>query len=75
MRPPLPRLAASTLQAQAGPVADADRALEQAIVRLLDARARASICPSDAARALDPGDWRRLMPGARAAAGAPAALS
>ncbi|NYJ05157.1 DUF3253 domain-containing protein [Petropleomorpha daqingensis] len=26
-------------------------------------------CPSDAARAVDPEDWRRLMPAAREAAG------
>ncbi|MDP9407090.1 MAG: DUF3253 domain-containing protein [Actinomycetota bacterium] len=29
----------------------------------------ASICPSEAARAVDPGSWRELMPAARAAAG------
>jgi hypothetical protein len=50
-------------------VPDVDRELEQAIGRLLDARAPASICPSDAARAVDADDWRRLMPAARAVAG------
>ncbi|WP_029434070.1 DUF3253 domain-containing protein [Blastococcus sp. URHD0036] len=49
---------------------DVDRALERQIVALLDARAAdASICPSDAARAVDPDGWRELMPAARAAAG------
>ena len=48
---------------------DEDRTLEQAITRLLDARSPSSICPSDAARAVDPESWRRLMPAARAAAG------
>lgn len=49
---------------------DVDRALEQRIVALLDARADgASICPSEAARAVDPEGWRELMPAARAAAG------
>ena len=49
---------------------DVDRALEQRIVALLDARAAgASICPSEAARAVDPDGWRALMPAARAAAG------
>jgi hypothetical protein len=48
---------------------DDDRSLEQAITRLLDARTPSSICPSDAARAVDPEGWRRLMPAARAAAG------
>jgi len=46
-----------------------EQVLEQVIVRLLDTRAPASMCPSDAARALDPDAWRRLMPAARAAAG------
>jgi hypothetical protein len=44
--------------------------LERAIVELLsDRRAGASICPSEAARAVAPADWRALMPEARAAAG------
>ncbi len=47
-----------------------DRALERRIGELLDARAaEASICPSEAARAVDPEGWRDLMPAARAAAG------
>ncbi|MGY1705171.1 DUF3253 domain-containing protein [Geodermatophilus sp. SYSU D00697] len=44
--------------------------LERAIEELLDARrAGTSICPSEAARAVAPADWRALMPEARAAAG------
>lgn len=51
-------------------MADADTRLEQAIDALLDdRRAGASICPSEAARAVDPDGWRELMPAARAAAG------
>ena len=47
-----------------------DRALEQAVLRLLSERATgATICPSEAARAVDPDDWRPLMYAARAAAG------
>jgi hypothetical protein len=46
-----------------------DTALETAIRTLLDARARsATICPSEAARAVDPDGWRDLMEPARAAA-------
>lgn len=50
-----------------------DERLERAIVELLDARsAGATICPSEAARAVAPGetedDWRPLMEPARAAA-------
>ncbi len=46
---------------------DAD--LESAILDLLDRRARgATICPSEAARAVDPDDWRELMEPARSAA-------
>ncbi|PWW22436.1 uncharacterized protein DUF3253 [Geodermatophilus normandii] len=49
---------------------DAGPALERAIDVLLDARAPgATICPSEAARAVDPEGWRALMPQARAAAG------
>ena len=49
---------------------DVDARLERAINALLDRRAAdASICPSEAARALDPVGWRKLMPAARAAAG------
>lgn len=44
--------------------------LERAIEALLDSRAAgATICPSEAARAVDPEGWRELMPAARAAAG------
>ncbi len=53
-----------------GRVDDTGGALEQAIGALLDARrAGATICPSEAARAVDPEGWRELMPQARAAAG------
>ncbi|MBT2503606.1 DUF3253 domain-containing protein [Curtobacterium sp. ISL-83] len=48
---------------------DTDRALEQRIDELLDARARtSSICPSEVARSLEPDDWRPLMEPARRAA-------
>lgn len=43
--------------------------LEEAILALLASRAATStICPSDAARAVAPENWRPLMPGARQAA-------
>lgn len=46
-----------------------DLALESAIRTLLDARTRgATICPSEAARAVDPDRWRDLMEPARSAA-------
>jgi hypothetical protein len=49
---------------------DVDRALEQTIDALLDQRRPGTtICPSEAARAVDPEGWRELMPAARAAAG------
>jgi len=49
---------------------DIDARLERTIEALLDARrAGTSICPSEAARAVDPEGWRDLMPAARAAAG------
>ena len=49
---------------------DVDRALERTIDELLDQRrAGTTICPSEAARAVDPDGWRELMPAARAAAG------
>ncbi len=49
---------------------DVDRALERSIDGLLDQRRPGStICPSEAARAVDPEGWRELMPAARAAAG------
>ena len=47
-----------------------DGDLEAAIRDLLAARARtATICPSEAARRVDPDGWRDLMPGARRVAG------
>ncbi|HWN28763.1 MAG TPA: DUF3253 domain-containing protein [Actinomycetospora sp.] len=47
-----------------------DRALEDAIGQLLDRRAAgATICPSEAARRVDPDGWRELMPDARRVAG------
>ena len=49
---------------------DLDRRLDQAIAALLDDRPPgATVCPSEAARAVDAGSWRDLMPAARAAAG------
>ena len=46
-----------------------DRRLEDKIQELLAARAATStICPSDAARAVDPDGWRDLMEPARRAA-------
>jgi hypothetical protein len=53
-----------------GTVDDVDQRLERAIGELLDRRRpEVSICPSEAARAVDPDGWRELMPAARAAAG------
>lgn len=51
-------------------VSDADRALEQVILRLLDERAAgATICPSEAARVVaGEGDWRALLEPVRCAA-------
>lgn len=46
-----------------------DQELQTAIVDLLDARADgATICPSEAARRVDPDGWRELMEPARRAA-------
>lgn len=46
-----------------------DEALERAILALLEARPRgATICPSEAARAVDETGWRALMERARMAA-------
>jgi hypothetical protein len=46
-----------------------DTALEEAIRTLLDQRAAtATICPSEAARAVDPDGWHDLMEPARSAA-------
>ena len=45
---------------------DTERALENAITELLDARGDGrTICPSEAARRVDPQDWRPLMDPAR----------
>lgn len=50
-------------------VTDEDRELERAILALLDDRARgSSICPSDAARAVDGAGWPERMDAARSAA-------
>ncbi|WP_233517356.1 DUF3253 domain-containing protein [Geodermatophilus marinus] len=49
---------------------DLDARLESAIEQLLAARREgASVCPSEAARVVDPAGWRAVMPAARAAAG------
>lgn len=46
-----------------------DQSLERAILDLLESRTRgASICPSEAARAVDPERWRDLMEPTRMAA-------
>lgn len=48
---------------------DTDTALERAIMELLTARAAgSSICPSEAAKRVEPDDWRDLMETARMAA-------
>jgi hypothetical protein len=53
-------------RAKPGPT---DAALQQSVLALLDARARgATVCPSEAARAVGGDDWRPLMEPARAAA-------
>jgi hypothetical protein len=50
-------------------VSAADELLEQAILSLLAARAAgATICPSEAARAVDPDGWQERMEDARRAA-------
>ena len=50
-------------------VRNVDRELETTILSLLASRAHdATICPSDAARAVGGDDWRDLMEPARAAA-------
>lgn len=48
-------------------VTDEDRALEAAILRLLQVKS-ATVCPSEAARAVDPDGWRDMMEAARRAA-------
>lgn len=48
---------------------DLDRALESAIIELLSRRATGkTICPSEAARLLDPENWEEFMEPARGAA-------
>ena len=48
---------------------DTDRALESTILELLSRRGpRKTICPSDAARFLNPNAWQELMEPTRAAA-------
>ena len=50
-------------------VSDRDRALEAAIDELLDVRGPGkTICPSEAARKVEPDDWRPLIEPARRAA-------
>ena len=46
----------------------ADRSLEDAILSLLRERGSKTICPSEAARSVDPEGWRDLMEPARQAA-------
>ena len=54
---------------RAGATGDAERALEAAILDLLEHRDRgATICPSEVARAVAPDDWRPLMEPVRRAA-------
>jgi hypothetical protein len=58
----------STACRRAG-LTDTDQALETALRDLLDrASAGATVCPSQAARAVSTDDWRPLMDGARSAA-------
>jgi hypothetical protein len=50
-------------------VTETDAALESAMLGLLESRVRgATICPSDAARVVDPDGWRSLMEPSRMAA-------
>ena len=63
-------MATAEREPHAGRMDDVDRQLETTIRALLDRRRPdASVCPSEAARAVDPDGWRELMPAARAAAG------
>lgn len=48
-------------------VSKIDRALEEAFITLLDTRASSSVCPSEVARAVRPGEWETLMEAARSA--------
>ena len=45
-----------------------DEALESEILRLLECRSGKTICPSEAARGIEPEGWRDLMEAARQAA-------
>lgn len=45
-----------------------DKDIGDAIVALIASRQPATLCPSEVARALAPGDWRPLMPRVRALA-------
>ena len=57
------------MAAEEDEVSDLDRRLEDTILLLLGSRAPTStICPSEAARAVDPDGWRDLMEPARRAA-------
>ena len=59
----------STADAATGPASATDAAIAAAILALLDSRKPdATICPSDAARALSATRWRPLMPAVRDAA-------
>ncbi len=55
---------------ETGPDTGPDTGLQAAILDLALRRAATggSFCPSEVARALEPGDWRGLMPAVRAAA-------
>jgi len=65
-----PSLAEHDQGSHARPVDDVDARLERTIGELLERRhPGATICPSEAARVVDPDGWRDLMPAARAAAG------
>ncbi|MEJ7728008.1 MAG: DUF3253 domain-containing protein [Polyangiaceae bacterium] len=56
-------------RSRAAAPAPSRRAIEAAVLELLQARdAASSACPSEVARALDARAWRRLMPAVRAAA-------
>lgn len=56
-------------QCRRGGISSTDEALEAAILELLACRPKgASICPSEAAQAVNPDDWRPLMEPTRRAA-------
>jgi len=67
---PCTRVPARIVTDDPGPPAALHDALTRAFRDLLAARGpAASVCPSEAARAVAPGDWRPLMDAARRAAG------